>query len=76
MGRTLRRPNSTSADFEAEWSKLMGKALELKKFGRRLTFHDLRAYYVPSIRQNAACCRIFMQIRRRPHDASTTAQRP
>lgn len=34
------------ACFKTEWSKLMNKALELKKIGRRFTFHDLRAYYV------------------------------
>lgn len=36
----------TPAGFKTEWSKLMSKALELKKIGRRFTFHDLRAYYV------------------------------
>ncbi|KVF67186.1 integrase [Burkholderia vietnamiensis] len=34
------------AGFKTEWSKLMDKVLELKKIGRRFTFHDLRAYYV------------------------------
>jgi len=33
------------AGFKTEWSKLMSKALELKKIARRFTFHDLRAYY-------------------------------
>ncbi|WP_414016636.1 hypothetical protein [Burkholderia vietnamiensis] len=36
----------TPAGFKTEWSKLMNKALELKKIGRRFTFQDLRAYYV------------------------------
>ncbi|ENH6342567.1 tyrosine-type recombinase/integrase [Burkholderia vietnamiensis] len=36
----------TPSGFKAEWSKLMSKALELKKIGKRFTFHDLRAYYV------------------------------
>ncbi|VWB26630.1 hypothetical protein [Burkholderia lata] len=33
------------AGFKTEWSKLMSKALELKKIARRFTFRDLRAYY-------------------------------
>jgi integrase len=37
--------NYTPAGFKTESSKLMNK-LELKKIGRRFTFHDLRAYYV------------------------------
>lgn len=35
----------TEAGFKAMWSKLLAKALEDKTISRRFTFHDLRAYY-------------------------------
>ena len=44
------------AGFKTGWSKLMNNALELKKIGRRFTFHDLRAYYVT--RHKAERCKL------------------
>jgi integrase len=35
----------TDQGFKAMWSKLLAKALEDKTISRRFTFHDLRAYY-------------------------------
>lgn len=35
----------TESGFKAMWSKLLAKALEEKTIAKRFTFHDLRAYY-------------------------------
>ncbi|MFP3501902.1 hypothetical protein [Burkholderia sp. SIMBA_062] len=57
----------TPAGFNTEWSKLMNKALGLKKIGRRFTFHDLHAYYVTRHKADVVRC---TRIRRWRH-AST-----
>lgn len=42
----------TEAGFKAMWSKLMAEALAAKAVSRRFTFHDLRAYYATTHKQN------------------------